>query len=203
MKTQNFKTCFYLLIWVTLLNTSCSYSPKSGGENEGLTDEYYVSSNSLDNITIDSDIDNAINNSAIIQQLNFSNDYLNKIKLILSDPNGDPDNLNGTSDLSQEFQCKWCSSTFNQYTVKYTSLQQIIHNLTLDDINVMAKLYSAAINNQFTKENPTEDDMLSYHRQEVESYVDRYINGDRYEQSNLDLSEFCSEKCKTEHDLFN
>lgn len=75
---------------------------------------------SWNDIQIDPEVDEGVNNSVVIQAMEFSNDELIKLKRVLSDPNPNSENADGKDCGRTTKGCKWCGKEISENKLKTT-----------------------------------------------------------------------------------
>lgn len=149
----------------------------------GYTD--YVASNPFDEISINQDISNQVDNSALIESLGLTGDEIIKIKKILSDPNPDPEYKSNEYCGQTQHKCKWCGSEY--YVSSYYKPIQEYINFTLQFDGLSA--VTANLQKMFGG-NPAS---------EFREFINSYERGNKYTcTSESDNGGFCSPRCKEE-----
>ena len=177
-------------------NDSISGTEQSSSSNNVSESSNTTPINELENIEIDPSISDEVDNTPFIQNLGLSEDSKIKIKKILSDPNPDPENKNQTAASTENFNCKWCSKEFSHASSNYISIQALLRRKLFDG-SVIYVTWMTAIVDESGKVD-SEKGRLNY-IQLIEEICNFYDVGTKYTTYNVDPSEFCSEKCKTEY----
>jgi hypothetical protein len=155
-------------------------------ETQDITDDQSTGSEKLKNSYIDPSISIRIDTNKIIKLFKFNDSYIKKIKIILSDPQEDPENKNGTYCDDQELTCKYCSNIFYM-NKEYTSINNTLSKFFFNP------LYAWAIVVQYS----ISEEMRDLFRNDVINYCNLYFSGNKYTCELADSKkEFCSLKCE-------
>lgn len=150
------------------------------------------STDPYNSIEIKSEISKQVDASGILNGLHISNETKLKIKKILSDPNPDPENKNGSACGNIQKNCKYCSRTFNVVATNRTAqdfFNWFLFNPLFESGLSLAMAFGLTQETDFTT--------LIVH------VCDEFGKGKKYLCDDWNETEFCSLKCQDEYKLYH
>lgn len=160
-------------------NTNNNYSSSQSGQGTTGSNTHNYSNN----ITITPEAENEVDSN--FNKFNLSRDDLNTLKQILSDPNPDPENKNGTNCGLMTKKCEWCGRDFDVQQ-QYITVKKLIGYID-NPFSGLVIAFGTALG----KENKLGS--------ELHEMCVKFREGDKYKCDDYNSSNYCSEKCEHEY----